>query len=365
MEKSRIGFLILGLKGGGAERVVSNLASYYAAKCKTVLITFRRDEGEYLVNNKVIRYVLSEEVENNIRAFSVIHRVSSLRKICKKEQLDVLVAFASDAINYALISTLNIKTKCVISVRNSPDFLYKGKIKKVMVRIFYTIADGAVFQTTDAKKWFSKKLQDKSTIIYNPVHESFYNVQYKPVKNCIVTCGRLMPQKNHKLLLNAFKLVLQEKTDTKLYIYGTGPLKEELITYAKNIGVNENVNFEDRVANVASILSQAWAFVLSSDVEGLPNALMEAMAVGVPSVSTDCPCGGPKMLLGNNERGLLVPVNDEKAMSRAILKILSDTHLHSIFNRNSNKFAQKFVSEEVVSEWDSYIDKVLHKPLMR
>lgn len=360
MEKYNIGFIISGLRDGGAERVITNLARMYCERgYKTIVITFSRREDEYPLPENTNRYVLNEPTFNKVGIIAMVQRYARLRKICKKEKLDVLVAFIGGAITYGILATACLPTKCVISVRNDPQTIYPGLFNRIFSKWLLSKADGAVFQTREAQNWFPIKLQKKSTIIFNPLHPSFYEIQCSPEADLVITCGRLKRQKNQQMLIESFKDVVKEIPPARLNIYGEGPLEKELLSLVKKYSLENNVFLKGRISDVPSVLAKASLFVLSSDIEGAPNALMEAMAAGVPCVSTDCPCGGPKMLLGQNERGLLVNVKDKNGMAKAIVRMLKDQALRECCTIASKHYSEKFREESVFTAWNNFIKTIL------
>lgn len=360
MRGIRVGFLVRQLCDGGAERVVSNLASQFAMNGNhTIIITRTHTDDDYVVDSRVKRYELDEYVGTHINFKTRLKRFFCIRNICKEENLDVLIAFMNDSIPYAIFATKFTKTKSIISVRNAPSVFFVKTKKKLLVKLLYPFADGAVFQTPDAMEWFPKRLQKKSTVLMNPIKNTFYDLSYTPVKNTVINCGRLNYQKNQELLINAFALVAKQNKNAQLRIYGYGELQEQLSRQIDNLGLNDSVFLMGRTDNVAEKLSKASVFVLSSDFEGAPNALMEAMAVGVPAIATDCPCGGPRMLLGNNENGILVPVGDKDALANAIIYLLSNDSVRDNYRKRCKVKSRSFREEDVFTEWGHFISNLI------
>jgi len=355
----KVAFFIPQLSGGGAERVVANLANQFARdNISVLLITKSRRYNEYAVSESVKRFVLDAGSGRKIRFIRSFLRVNSLRTICKEQQVDVLMSFNVPANYMAIFATMGIRTKHIISIRNAPDFLFPRKINKIYAKLILSCVDGAVFQTVDAQQWFPKALQKKSTIIYNPVKADFYHVDYRPEPKRVVTFGRLIKQKNHQMLINAFRLVVDKFENASLHIYGEGVLKEELNELISSLKLEKHVFLEGRCYNVWDELSRASLFVLSSDVEGSPNALMEAMAVGVPSISTDCPCGGPQMLLGNTRAGFLVSLNAPNEMANSIIRILESSELRNEMSKLAKAVANHFQENTVCRDWQNYLSKI-------
>lgn len=356
----KIAFYINAIHEGGAERVMVNLANEFADRGdEIILITSFKDSWEYPYSDKIKRYILEDKPTINSKLKRNIKRVTSLRKILKIESPDCLVSFMAEPNFRAIVASLGLENKVIISVRNDPKMEYPGFIGEILAKSLLPLADGCIFQTTDAQKWFPKRLQKKSKIIYNAVKDEFFNTERDVEKNTIVTCGRLEEQKNHKMLINAFELVVKEHKKAKLLIYGEGSLRNELLEMIANKGLNDNIKLCGNSDNIPEVLSKAEIFVLSSDYEGMPNALMEALAVGVPSISTDCPCGGPRMLIKNRVNGVLIDPQNYADLSSAILNILNNKELQAKYSYESRKKAEYYKSSLILHSWHDYIYNVI------
>lgn len=356
----KIAFYINAIHEGGAERVMVNLASNFVnAGDDVILITSFKDTWEYPYSKKIKRYILEKNGVSSSKFKRNIFRILELRKVLKKETPDCIVSFMAEPNYRAIIASRGLKIKTIISVRNDPNKEYPGKIGKFLGRFLLPIADGCVFQTAEAQQWFPKKLQNKSKIIYNAVKEDFFEVKRHVVKNTVVTCGRLEEQKNHRLLINAFELVLRKHPDVKLFIYGEGKLKSDLTELLINKGMSNNVFLCGNSNNIPKILSEAEIFVLSSDYEGMPNALMEALASGVPCISTDCPCGGPSMLIKQNLNGILIPVGDSEKLFLEICNLLENKKNKEKIGRNARDLAKQYKPDVIFQQWNIYIKNIL------
>lgn len=356
----KIMFYINTLKNGGAERAMSNLASEFAKNGHDVrFVTSVRTDGEYQLSPTVERLVLEEFEMKQNRWKKNILRIQKLRRFCKMERPDVLIAFMAEPNFRAVLASLGLPARTIISVRNDPNKEYARGLFRFVGRYILPFADGCVFQTEEARNWFPKKLQRKSAIIFNAVQPQFYQVKRRPKEQLIVACGRLEPQKNHKMLIQAFCDVVKEHPKARLRIYGEGRLRGEIEQLIKKCFLTEYVHLMGTTADVPVALAEADVFVLSSDFEGMPNALMEAMAIGLPCISTDCPCGGSRLLLENGRNGALIPPRDQKRLADAINKLLDDADLKDNYAVNAKAAAGQFTSGYIYREWKRYIETIL------
>ena len=357
----KIFFYINVLGGGGAERVIANLANQLTdTNNEVAVVTSYLINNEYTLNSRVKRFQLEECTYQDNFIRRNIRRVYRLRKILKKERPDILISFMAEPNYRAVLATVGLPTKTLISVRNDPNMEYIGKIGSFLAKNLLIHADGCVFQTSEAMEWFPQKLQKKSRIIYNAVRPDFYSVEREPIKGRVVSCGRLSKQKNYSMLIKAFEEVVKKNSEAILCIYGEGDLKKELENEIESKNLQNRVFLKGSTNNVPAVLKNAEVFVLSSDYEGMPNALMEALTVGIPCVATDCPCGGPRMLIENEKNGILVPVNDSMHMADALEKVLSNEELADRLGKKARKSAVAYQSDKVFSDWLRYISEIVN-----
>lgn len=352
----KIFFYINVLCYGGAERVISNLANMMSSKGhECTLITSFGTKNEYPIDQSIRRYKLSErQIDGFIkRNLLLTHR---LRNLIKKEKPELLVSFMAEPNFRACMSTIGLGTKTIISVRNDPKVEYRG-VMNLISKLLFRFSDGIVFQTEEAKNFFPKSIRDKGVIIFNSVSEAFFNVN--PIKNPhgIVATGRLTAQKNHKLLIEAFSLIA-DKVEDDLTIYGSGDASE-LLAHAEKLGVADRVLLPGTIQDVPNTIKNYKLYVLSSDFEGLPNSLMEAMALGLPCISTDCPCGGPRLLFSKYMQQYLTPVKDANRMSELILELLTDNEKRNVHAEYGKKQALLFHPSVIDNRWESYLTKFI------
>lgn len=356
MFMKKIIFYIDSMQKGGANRVMANLTDYFAKQNYDVILVNDifpdKNYPEYKINNKVKRIFLN--IESRSRIISNIKRILLLRKEILKSKTDVVVSFMGPPNIRILIASIGIKTKKIVSVRNDPYKEYGYGLKKIIARMLFKLADRCVFQTKDALNYFSKSTKINSIVIPNPINEDFYMIKRRNPKN-IIMVGRYEPQKNHLLAMKAFSMIANEFPTENLVCYGDGSLKEQLNTYINSVDLTKRIKLNPVTDDVPKVLSEAKIFVLSSDFEGMPNALMEAMASGVPCISTDCPCGGPRLLFENDKQGKLVECNNEKMLAQVMRELLENDRMREEIGIEGKKRAENFRSEKIYKKWEKII----------
>ncbi len=316
-------FCVSSLFGGGAERVVSVWANKLCEKGYDVsIMMYSRMENEYPINENIDIYTIanSQEECNNM---NIIKRVSSFRKILKKVKPDVLINFLPVIQVYINIASFGLGIPRIETIRINP---WKAELNETKYAFLwkrcFENSSVVILQSKDQKAFFSKKVQEKSVVIPNPVNELYINnpkKQYDGLHN-LVAAGRITEQKNYDMMIDAVKIVSKDYPDVCLKIYGEGDLTEKLSEKIKKCGLSENVFLMGRSSKLYEEYIKNDVFLMSSDYEGMPNALAEAMSVGLLCVSTDCKTG-PRDLIDNEENGFLVSVGDSKEMADRIIKI--------------------------------------------
>lgn len=322
-------FIIYSLQRGGAERVVSILSNKLAQWGHPVcVVLYKRSKGEYTLNETVKVLSLKNYDENKGNGLTrSIFRMHQIRDIIKTEQPVYVIPFMSGALRDTLPATFGLPCMVIGTERSNPAASPKSRVARKVRDLCLALCDGVYLQNEGQKQRFSKKIQNKSFILPNPIDEEFLKLmpsQRQHIHN-IVTIGGLRVEKNQSMLITAFGIVRQSYPNMRLYIYGEGVLREELQKQINRSGLSGAAFLMGGIDNVPQELDKADLFVLSSNVEGMPNALIEAMAAGLPCISTNCPTG-PNELLVNGETGLLTPVNDAEKMAEAILWMVKNPH---------------------------------------
>lgn len=352
-----ISFVVGSLRGGGAERVIIQLAKQFAEEgFKTNILTITDDICDYDVPINVALHFIKPSIK--IRGFRVFSRMHALRKVSQALGSDVVISFAGANVVTAFAFWLS-KTKVILSERNDPHTLPQNRFSRSLRDFSYRLADALVFQTKDALAYFSNIKRVKKLIIKNPLGLNIPQDGQR-VNNCFVNVGRLCEQKNQKLLINAFEIVVKKYPTTYLKIYGKGPLKQELENYIVSKELSSHISLCGHSKNLLDEIKNDKFFVLSSDYEGMSNALLEAMALNMTVISTDHPIGGAREVIKNGENGILVPVKDVKALSDAMINCLSDDKMADMLASNAGYVRDELSLKRIANQWLDLLEDIVN-----
>lgn len=354
----RIAF-ITGLMGnGGAERVISVLANCYAETSHEVfVIAIAGGPCEYEMDDRAT-FISNDLIPRN-RIKRVFQRLTFLRNRLRNINPEVVISFCTEVNIYSAIATIGLPFPLVLSERNDPTKDPSSKIARYLRDFIYPIADGFVFQTPNAKSFFSERVQDRAAVLPNPIKDGL-PMPYNGTRDGRVVCvARLEAQKNIPLLLEAFRIFYSKHDDFVLELYGRGSQEQYLKRLSTDLGIENAVRFKGYSANVQEDIRRASIFVLSSDYEGIPNAMIEAMALGIPTIATDCPSGGPQMYVKNNINGLLVDVGDVDGLAEAMDTLAKNSGLAARLGRNSSSIREELDSKKVCSMWMDYLRQIV------
>lgn len=371
-KKKKIAFYIGSLTKAGAQRVIINLTGALLTKGhQVVLVTTAKEEDEYFPPQGAIRIIsdLTREETGTGRVQNFKKRFAKLRNIWKKEKPDVVISFIGKNNIMAILTAFGLNIPVLVSVRGEPTEEYYSRLLRICARQLFPLAAGIILQTEDSKAFFPAKVVKKAVVLPNPLNPAFLKDQGRKGKEereeshsytvnrkkTIIMVGRIDANKNQKLVIDSFGRLAEDFPDCQLEIWGEGDKRQNLISYVEALGLEGRICLPGATGEVKEKLEAAQIYVLSSNTEGMPNSLMEAMALGLPVISTDCPCGGPKMLIDHGENGLLVPVKDVEAMTEAIRRLLEDEDYAHGLGRKAMEIGEKWSPEEVNRQWEEYI----------
>lgn len=359
-----IAFYIGSLSKGGAERVFVNLAQYFLEKgYRVTMVTQYQRENEYALPagaTRVISDITPEEEGGRIGNF--FRRFGKLRRIFKETGADLVLSTFGKNNLMAICTNAFLPTKVVVSVVAEPKEEYAGRLMRFLAKTLFYFADGIVMQTKEAVRFFPKSLQKKCVILKNSVNPAFVRPRFAGERQQeIVAVGRVDANKNHRMAIRAFASIADRFPQSRLTIYGEGELRQQLLEEIRQLGMADRISMPGAVTDVADRIERAYAFVLTSFSEGMPNTLLEAMSLGLPCVSTDCPCGGPRDLIEDGANGFLTPVDDAAALAEKLAALLGDARLADEMGKRAAALQQEYLPEKVNASWEAYFAGIIGK----
>lgn len=290
----RIVFVCDTMDSGGAERVISSLANSFNEFGHEVFIIMlaKRANGSFYELSDSVRLIgLTSDLQKDL---PFLKKAKLLKTQIKGIKPNVVVSFLSYVCIYTWWALRHSNIPYIVSERNDPHS--RGKIKQFLLNMAFRKSSGCVFQTEDAKNWYKNICGDKSIVIYNPVNLTFITNQCPIPKKQVLYVGRYSEQKNCQLLIRAFLKFHEKHPDYYLVMYGDGIFEVELNDLIKESKAEGYVKIKKSSKTWQEDEFDSSLFVLPSRYEGMPNVLAEALCLGIPSISTDCPIGGPKEL---------------------------------------------------------------------
>ncbi len=395
-EGKKILMVLPHMTGGGAERVAAQLMNrFHARGCETRFVLTSAEKNEVIrsdLDENTELILLTEELPPEsalqklawlpARLFAACgkpferagrnvpagigkaailwqyHREIRWLRACMRKDPDMtVIAFLQPAIPAVLLAARGLPNRVVISERADPNRLMKKRYGKKFIEKYYVRADTAVFQTQDAKDVYPACVSAKGTVIPNPLKTGLPEPYRGERRHTVTTFCRISKQKNLPLLLAAFALFYKTHPDYTLRIIGDAPnaegtaVLEELTKQIAASGLKDAVAFEPFRADVHDAVREDAMYVNSSDYEGISNAMLEAMAVGMPAVCTDCPIGGARATIADGENGLLADVGDAEGLCRAMERVADDPAFAARLSENAAKLRTELSLDAVAERW--------------
>ncbi len=350
----KIVFVVEMLFGGGAERVTAALANELCKdkENQVHIITYLRDESkEYFLDSSVIKHEIGN-ITGGVKVQRIYKRIARIRSIIKEIDPYCVISLGSPIIvNPLTVAMMGLGYPLILSERNDPKSFPVSKFQRFSRMLCYSYCKGLVFQTHEAKEFFPKFIQKKGVVICNPITSKLPDPYQGERNTSIVNFCRLTYQKNLDLLIDAFSDISEEFSQYSLSIYGDGEERDRLQDKINQMGLSDRIILHGYKSNIYEEINKASMFVSSSDYEGISNSMLEAIALGIPSVCTDCPAGGAREVIEHGVNGLLVPVRNREKMSEAMKSILSDAKLAESFSNEGLKLREKISVSEIAKKW--------------
>ena len=333
--------------GGGAERVACRLASGLAERY-SVYFLYIQDKGQ--------SYYLDPRIRTIVMPFfyGSWDDINSCRARFTRELKSVLHIQTAVSFMYTM-NRVNVESggnaRIICSERNNPMKRYPERMQEI--DRLYSAADHVVFQSETVRSMFSQTVRAHGSIILNPVEVSCGR---RAGRHRIVNVGRLVPQKNQAMLIRAYAAFRQSHRDYTLSFYGEGELLEQLQTLADSLELGDAVQFHGQVRDVHAAIADAEMFVLSSDFEGLSNALLECMMMGFPCISTRCE--GSATVIESGENGILTDIGSEEQLTAAMTLLADHPDLRERLGIRARCSAEQFEKKPVLQQWEQLIKQL-------
>ena len=334
---------------GGATKIMMWLAGRLTERGDNVTFLTYRDAAENREVPKGVKHVHMQLESGGHSVGEMLKTVAKLHQYIKREQFDLGIAFLSPSQLRMSLAAMGTKMKVLFSQRGDP---YQSKESKSLQarieRFAFHRADRYVFQTPQAMAYYDNSVQSRGVVIPNPV-KPLHRTQKRVPDNHIVNVARLdINQKRQDLLIEAFKQITDDYPDITLHLDGDGDDEAKLKELAAG---HKRIIFEGVTNNVVEAIQNARMFVLSSDFEGIPNALIEAMSLGVPCISTKCSPGGAELLINGGKNGLLTPRGDATALALAMRHFLDNQEDAERMGAEAMSIAERFSEEKIFNLW--------------
>lgn len=362
-------FLIPGLRSGGAERVMTTLANHFVNTGNSVkIITFTDEDSFFTLDDRVVLDGMGQMPDRSGRInfvislpFVICRRFCHIARTIKRDKPDVVLSFCNTAnyLNVLQKILINRNTVSVVSERSDP-VKYRKRVQW-LCRILYLHADAIVCQNHAVKKYYAawkKRKRPKLPVLANPVNiQSLPDKIVQKKKNYFAAAGRLIHEKRFDVLILAFAKFRKVYPEFRLKIYGEGYLRAELEKLVKEQGQEGYIELPGNVKDVMKKINDASCFILSSEAEGFPNVLLEAMCSGIPVISAKLRTGIAEKLITDGRNGYLTEIGDVEELYQAMCRITAIDHPDSISKTNF-KMREIYGEEKISMQWMQEMQKL-------
>lgn len=361
--------LVIGALGaGGAERVAVTLVNAWAARGDSVtLVSTYSGRGECFYQlSENVRVVYLADVVGTTRKSSVssVKRLLALRKIFRESRADVLVSFLLHVNTAAIAASRSLGIPIVACEHSNPVASTRTRKQRLLARLLYPKADALTVLTEGVVSPLRRQIPRLTniTVMPNPLPEEVLHFERKEsvaARKRLIAVGRLLELKQFDLLIEIFASLASDFPEWDLYIWGDGPQRLTLEQQIRNLGLTGRVILAGSTQAIWSEMSASDVFALTSKFEGLPMAMMEAMAIGLPCVSYDCP-SGPRELTRGGRDGLLVPLGDVGRFREELKRIMGDEVLRrAVGDKAAVSVRERYSIANVLTTWDQLFARTI------
>lgn len=293
---------------------------------------------------------------------SPMKRLKQIVRISREADADVIIGFTGYPNMFARLTGWCLGIPSIMSERGDPKYTCQGKgLKSKLALRIINCSSGGVFQTPGAMEFYGKRLQKRGVVIPNPIFikGEIPRVEQSQREKTVVSVGRLDNfQKRYDVMLKAFKLFSEKYPEYILKLYGRGNDEDLIEEWVETMGLSAKVRFMGLTTQPMQDIAADGIFLITSDYEGISNSLLEAMAVGLPCVSTDHSPGGARLLITDHENGLLAPVEDAEGLADALCEFAEDPALAEKCGQNARQVLERFAPERIIDQWEALITKM-------
>lgn len=354
-------FITNSVSFGGASKMICFVAESLAARGhKVVIVNLKATENVTDFERSVESVEVDKVAEIPEGKNRHIYRIQKIKEIAKNKKIDVIIGFTSFPNMYAVVVGKLLHIPSIISERGDPARTIGTSLKDKLMTFLINRASGGVFQTDGAMAFYGKGLQKRGQVIPNPIFikGAIPAVEFWDRKKTVVSVGRLdNEQKRLDIMLQAFKLFHENHPEYILKLYGRGTQENEIRQWTVELGISEYVRFMGLTTQPMQDIAMEGMFLITSDYEGISNSLLEAMAVGLPCVSTDHTPGGARLLIQDHENGLLAPIGNAEKLAIAMSDFADNPSLAEKCGNNARNVVNRFNPERIINMWEDYINK--------
>jgi glycosyltransferase involved in cell wall biosynthesis len=361
-------FVISTLGSGGAERVVSTMANWWAQRGRPVTILTldgASSEPFYALQSAVRHLRLGLAGDSNGLWSGLRNNVSRLvhlRRMLARLENAAIISFGTETNCLVLLASLGLRRRVVVSERCDPRFIPRRRVWRWLRHVSYPFASAVVVQTKEVSRYFSDS--DRVAVIQNPIARVLPESASMrddieaviPGRPFVLGIGRLVEQKGFDLLISAFALVAASHPEWSLLILGEGTERQVLEEQVHHLGLAQRVRLPGVVVQPQLVFQEADLFVLSSRFEGFPNALCEAMASGLPVIATDCP-SGPDEIVRDGVDGVLVPPENAEQLAAAMSRLMGNSEVRRTLGERASEISERLKLEAIMSQWERTLDE--------